>query len=62
MLLQVGPEKLRQRVKIAHSFFQSVPDQFNVIIFSLPMYSFTNSCQRIFRNPLFLFDIDYKSE
>ena len=34
---QKGPVKLIKRVKIAHSFLQSVSDQFNVIILSLPM-------------------------
>ena len=33
-----GPVKLTKRVKIAHSFLQSVSDQFHVIILSLPMY------------------------
>ena len=33
-----GPVKLIKRVKIAHSFLQSVSDQFHVIILSLPMY------------------------
>ena len=32
-----GPAKLIKRVKIAHSFLQSVPNQFHVIILSLPM-------------------------
>ena len=32
-----GPVKLIKRVKIAHSFLQSVSDQFHVIILSLPM-------------------------
>ena len=32
-----GPLKLIKRVKIAHSFLQSVPDQFHVIILSLAM-------------------------
>ena len=32
-----GPVKLIKRVKIAHSFLQSVSDQFQVIILSLPM-------------------------
>ena len=32
-----GPVKLMQRVKIAHSFLQSVSDQFHVVILSLPM-------------------------
>ena len=32
-----GPVKLIQRVKIAHSFLQSVSDQFHVIILSLSM-------------------------
>ena len=33
-----GPVKLIKRVKIAHSFLQSVPNQFRVIILSLLMY------------------------
>ena len=33
-----GPVKLIKRVKIAHSFLQSVSNQFHVIILSLPMY------------------------
>ena len=32
-----GPVKLIKRVKIAHSFLQSVSDQFHVSILSLPM-------------------------
>ena len=32
-----GPVKLMQWVKIAHSFLQSVSNQFHVIILSLPM-------------------------
>ena len=32
-----GPVKLIKRVKIAHSFLQSVSDQFHVIILSLLM-------------------------
>ena len=32
-----GPVMLIKRVKIAHSFLQSVSDQFHVIISSLPM-------------------------
>ena len=32
-----GHVKLIKRVKIAHSFLQSVSDQFHVIILSLPM-------------------------
>ena len=32
-----GPVKLIQRVKIAHSFLQSVSNQFHFIILSLPM-------------------------
>ena len=32
-----GPVKLMQRVKIAHSFLQSVSNQFHVIRLSLPM-------------------------
>ena len=31
------PVKLIKRVKIAHSFLQSVSNQFHVIILSLPM-------------------------
>ena len=32
-----GPVTLKQGVKIAHSFLQSVSNQFHVIILSLPM-------------------------
>ena len=32
-----GPVKLIKQVKIAHSFLQSVSDQFHVIMLSLPM-------------------------
>ena len=32
-----GPVKLIKRVKIAHSFLQSVSNQFHVIVLSLPM-------------------------
>ena len=32
-----GPVKLIKRVKIAHTFLESVSDQFHVIILSLPM-------------------------
>ena len=32
-----GPVKLIKRVKIAHSFLQSVSDQFHIIILSLLM-------------------------
>ena len=32
-----GPVKLIKRVKVAHSFLQSVSDQFHVIILSLSM-------------------------
>ena len=32
-----GPVKLIKRVKIAHSFLQSVSNQFHVIILGLPM-------------------------
>ena len=32
-----GPVKLIKRVKIAHSFLQSVSNQFQVIILSLPI-------------------------
>ena len=32
-----GPVKLIKRVKIAHSFLQSVSDQFHIIILSLSM-------------------------
>ena len=35
--LSNGPVKLIKRVKIVHSFLQSVSDQFHVIILSLPM-------------------------
>ena len=35
--LHKGPVKLMQWVKIAHSFLQSVSDQFHVIILSLPV-------------------------
>ena len=35
--LNKGPVKLIKRVKIAHSFLQSVSNQFHVIILSLPM-------------------------
>ena len=34
---QKGPVKLIKRVKIAHSFLQSVSDQFQVIVVSLPL-------------------------
>ena len=37
VLVEKGPVKLIKRVKIAHSFLQSVSDQFHVIILSLPM-------------------------
>ena len=37
MSLFKGPVKLIKRVKIAHSFLQSVLNQFHVIILSLPM-------------------------
>ena len=33
-----GPVKLIKRMKTAHSFLQSVSNQFHVIILSLPMY------------------------
>ena len=33
-----GPVKPIKQVKIAHSFLQSVSNQFHVIILSLPMY------------------------
>ena len=36
-ILDKGPVKLIKRVKIAHSFSQSVSDQFHVIILRLPM-------------------------
>ena len=36
-VLQKGPVKLIKRVKIAHSFLQSVSDQFHAITSSLPM-------------------------
>ena len=32
-----GPVKLIKRVKIAHSFLQSVSNQFHIFILSLPM-------------------------
>ena len=32
-----GPVELIKRVKIAHSFLQSVSDQFHPIVLSLPM-------------------------
>ena len=35
-----GPVKLIKRVKIAHSFLQSLSNQFHVIILSLPMLFF----------------------
>ena len=35
--LKEGPVKLIKQVKIAHSFLQSVSNQFHVIILSLPM-------------------------
>ena len=35
--LNKGPVKLINRVKIAHSFLQSVPNQFHFIILSLAM-------------------------
>ena len=35
--IQKGPVKLIKRVKIAHSFLQSVSDLFHVIILRLPM-------------------------
>ena len=35
--LYKGPVKQIKRVKIAHSFLESVSDQFHVIILSLPM-------------------------
>ena len=35
--VEKGPVKLMQRVKIAHSFLQSVSNQFRVIILSLSM-------------------------
>ena len=34
---QKEPEKLMQQVKIAHSFLESVSNQFHVIILSLPL-------------------------
>ena len=37
LLLDKRPVKLINRVKIAHSFLQSVSDQFHVIILSLPV-------------------------
>ena len=36
-LEEKGPVKLIKQVKIAHSFLQSVSDQFHVIILNLPM-------------------------
>ena len=36
-----GPVKLFHRVKIAHSFLQSVSNLFHFIIFILPMYFYT---------------------
>ena len=39
-------------MKIAHSFLQSVQDQFHVIILSLPIRNSAIGCQRIFRNRL----------
>ena len=37
-----GPVKLMQKVEIAHSFLQSVSNQFHVIILSLPVYFCTS--------------------
>ena len=34
---QKGPVKLIKRVRIAHSFLESVSHQFHIIILSLPM-------------------------
>ena len=45
-----GPVKLMQRVKLAHSFLQSVANQFDVIILSLPM-SFYKWLSKNFSKP-----------
>ena len=37
VIIDKGPVKLIKQVKIAHSFSQSVSNQFHVIILSLPM-------------------------
>ena len=53
MFWSKGPVKLIKRVKMGHSFLQSVSNQFHVIILSLP----TNGCQRIFLNPFLKFPL-----
>ena len=51
--LPIGPVKLMKRVKIAHSFLQSVSNQFHFNILSLPNECITfYSCQRRFRKLL----------
>ena len=53
-----GPVKLIKQVKTAHSFLQSVSNQFQVIILRLSrVCNATNGCQRIFRNPLLIMEI-----
>ena len=37
LVIDKGPAKLIKRVKIDHSFLQSVPDQFHVISLRLPV-------------------------
>ena len=49
-----GPVKLIERVKIPHSFLQSVSDQFHIIVC---LCNSSNGCQRIFRNPLLKIEI-----
>ena len=47
-----GPVKLIKRMKIAHSFLQSVSDQFHILISSLPM-QFYKWLSKNFSKPTF---------
>ena len=51
-----GPVKLIKRVKTAHSFLQSVSEQFHVIILSLPIL-FYKWLSKILRNRLLKMEI-----
>ena len=51
-----GPVKLIKRVKIVHSFLQSVSNQFQLSL-SACLCNSTNGCQRIFQNPLLKMEI-----
>ena len=51
-VIRKGPVKLIKRVKIAHSFLQSVSDQFHVIILNLSWVILQMAVKEVFETPL----------